>query len=109
MEKNYARRQSNTILFRVRSFYQSQEWQRLRASALWRAGNMCETHGCRSRTGLHVHHVVSISRDPSKRADLSNLEVRCPRCHSRAHAWRHFPGHWLAYEPANDLQYELAL
>ena len=52
--------------------------QAQRRRALRRARYRCQAPGCRSRRGLHVHHVIFRSQGGSN--DDSNLVVLCP-CH----------------------------
>ncbi len=70
------------------------DYQLWRKAALELRGNMCEECGavdgatcecCGTKVKLHVHHVFSFAKVPSKRFDPKNSEVLCPKCHYSRH------------------------
>jgi 5-methylcytosine-specific restriction endonuclease McrA len=68
-------------------FYDSSAWVRLRRMHLARSPLCvkCQAAG-RLVPATHVHHVVEVLDDPSKRLDEGNLESLCHSCHSTVHA-----------------------
>lgn len=66
-------------------FYKSMAWRKLRESKLLNEHNECEI--CRSRgkatRAAHVHHIVPIAEDWSKRLQYDNLLAVCQRHHNQ--------------------------
>ena len=64
-------------------FYRSEAWTELKkvfkASLPRGQKHKCSCCGkiCKS---VHVDHIVPISIDPSKRLDITNLQILCPEC-----------------------------
>ncbi|MEM9899907.1 MAG: HNH endonuclease signature motif containing protein [Pseudomonadota bacterium] len=56
-------------------------WKALRLQALERDGWQCVQ--CGSRRRLEVDHIEPVRDRPNLSYALSNLQVLCPRCHSR--------------------------
>jgi hypothetical protein len=59
-------------------------WQQRRLRVLERAGWMCEWCGA-TRSQLHAHHKVYLSRHKPWEYPDSLLECLCDRCHEKAH------------------------
>jgi 5-methylcytosine-specific restriction endonuclease McrA len=61
----------------------SSRWKR--TSRLYRSVHpVCEL--CRSRLSEHVHHRVSLARDPKQAFHWRNLQALCLQCHEAEHA-----------------------
>ncbi len=71
----------------ARMFYKSRAWQAARLRALIRDNFLCQDciKDNRITQADTVHHRVEISRDWSKRLQLSNLVSLCASCHNRRH------------------------
>ena len=69
-----------------KAFYHTRAWLKLRLIKLAETP-YCED--CHERGELvaasHVHHVVEIKDDWSRRLDIDNLRSLCHRCHSQTH------------------------
>jgi 5-methylcytosine-specific restriction endonuclease McrA len=63
-------------------FYNSAEWLDLRYRVLTERGRRCECCGTTPHRGtfLQVDHVVPINIDPTRKLDVTNLQVLCWRC-----------------------------
>jgi 5-methylcytosine-specific restriction endonuclease McrA len=59
-------------------------------NAVWkRDESYCQACGLRlKRPGGHVHHLTKRSQSKAQRADISNLVLLCPTCHSDVHGYR---------------------
>jgi len=70
-------------------FYRSEEWKRLRYTALKKHGAVCQCCGAhRSPTvQIHVDHVKPRSKYPALALDLSNLQILCEPCNIGKGAW----------------------
>jgi 5-methylcytosine-specific restriction endonuclease McrA len=64
------------------SFYDTEEWKRLRYQALKASEGRCNLCGNSAHGGatLRVDHIKSVRRYPNLRADPSNLQVLCNDC-----------------------------
>jgi 5-methylcytosine-specific restriction endonuclease McrA len=64
---------------RSKDFYASVAWKRLRYQVLRESNGCCVVCGRSAKDGivLHVDHIVSLSKDWSKRLDKNNLQVMC--------------------------------
>jgi hypothetical protein len=58
-----------------------ENWNELRLVALARDDHSCGN--CASRSELHVHHIVPLSKGGSN--NLSNLRTLCRNCHTKLH------------------------
>lgn len=74
---------------RSKAFYDSAEWQRLRAYVLDRDRHLCvmclEQH--RITPADTVDHIVPIREDWGRRLDPDNCRSLCASCHSKRHAF----------------------
>ena len=75
-----------------REFYNSQQWQKVRALARQRAGGLCER--C-AKEGIIkgadvIHHIKPITEsnvnDPNVTVNLDNLMALCTECHAAVHS-----------------------
>jgi len=57
------------------------EWWAVRREVLKRDGYRCQMPGCKKRSRLQVHHVLTHSNAISSRYTSSNLIVLCYGCH----------------------------
>ena len=73
----------------AKAFYHTQAWLKLR---LIKLADVPYCESCHARGELtpasHVHHVVEIKDDWSRRLDMDNLRSLCHSCHSQAHMRR---------------------
>jgi hypothetical protein len=63
----------------MNSFYNSREWKELRFRALLAHGRKCLCCNAKDKP-LHVDHIKPISKYPSLKLELSNLQVLCEDC-----------------------------
>lgn len=64
-----------------KKFYKSEAWAKLKAAfkaSLPRGGKKCSC--CSSTKSLQIDHIVPISKDPTRRLDITNLQVLCRAC-----------------------------
>ena len=63
-------------------FLKTQKWRLLRYKALKQSNGRCCLCGRSAKDGvvLHVDHIIPISKDPSKKLDINNLQVLCEDC-----------------------------
>lgn len=61
-------------------FYHSSAWKKLSKLVLMKAHYRCAECG---GIATEVHHIVEISKDWSKRLDISNLMPLCTSCHNK--------------------------
>ncbi|PDZ12775.1 endonuclease [Bacillus pseudomycoides] len=63
-------------------FYRSDKWQAMRSFVYEREQGCCQRCG-RFVFGrqAHVHHVISIRKNPLLKLDPNNLRLLCPGCH----------------------------
>lgn len=66
-------------------YINSDAWRATRASALVRAGHVCQTPGCEESHALEVHHTTYDRLGGEAWGDLA---VLCPDCHRAADARR---------------------
>lgn len=73
----------------AKSFYNTEEWKRLRYEVLTESNGRCGSCGASARDGatLRVDHIKPISRYPHLKADKSNLQVLCNDCNWGKGAW----------------------
>lgn len=66
----------------VESFYTSEEWRRVRYSAIRSNDGRCECCGDRPTPGnpLHVDHIKPRSKFPDLALERDNLQVLCANC-----------------------------
>jgi 5-methylcytosine-specific restriction endonuclease McrA len=64
----------------LQRFYSSTQWRRVRDQVRKRDG-ACTT--CGTTEHLTVHHLVSISTDPTLALDPDNLATLCRSCHAK--------------------------
>jgi 5-methylcytosine-specific restriction endonuclease McrA len=64
------------------AFYLTEQWKRLRYSALLKTAGKCQCCGSRPSRGnpLHVDHIKPRSRYPWLALDPDNLQVLCADC-----------------------------
>jgi hypothetical protein len=67
------------------SFYETDEWRRLRYRALKQHGAKCQCCGTGGR--IHVDHIKPRSRFPELELELTNLQVLCADCNLGKGAW----------------------
>lgn len=62
-------------------FYSSSEWRAVRYEALKKSNRRCAVCNLGPpRVTLHVDHIIPISKDPSRKLDITNLQVLCADC-----------------------------
>lgn len=71
------------------SFYDSDEWRRLRYRALKASNGCCQCCGVSAANGaqLHVDHVKPRSKFPELELEFTNLQVLCRDCNLGKGAW----------------------
>lgn len=71
------------------SFYDTDEWKRLRYAALVAHGGRCLCCGRSAYDGvkIHVDHIKPISRYPELKLEISNLQPLCEDCNLGKKAW----------------------
>jgi 5-methylcytosine-specific restriction endonuclease McrA len=74
---------------RAESFFQSDEWRRVRYEALKNTMGCCQCCGARGQKGkpLHVDHIKPRSKFPALALVLDNLQVLCEDCNVGKGAW----------------------
>lgn len=81
-----------------KTFYDSDDWKRLRYQALVRHGAACQCCGATRSDGvkLHVDHIKPRSKYPELELNLDNLQILCEPCNMGKSArdetdWRNQP------------------
>jgi hypothetical protein len=82
------------------SFYDSDDWKRVRYQALVKHGAACQCCGATRADGvkLHVDHIKPRSKYPELELSLDNLQILCEPCNMGKRAWdetdwrEHSPG-----------------
>lgn len=70
----------------------SHEYKEWRKAVFERDGFVCQVCGVHGSgdtrfKGLHAHHKITFSQDPTKAFDVDNGMVVCQPCHSDIHGW----------------------
>lgn len=68
------------------TFYESDDWRRLRYFVLKRDGRVCRACGATNGM-LHVDHIKPRSKYPELELDPNNLQVLCGPCNKGKGAW----------------------
>lgn len=73
----------------AKSFYETDEWRRLRYEVLRNSKGRCECcgHGPRKGKPLHVDHIKPRSKYPELELEITNLQVLCDDCNLGKGAW----------------------
>lgn len=72
---------------RVKPFYKSAAWLKLREYVLTRDHYLCQEclRNGKITTANTVHHIIPIEEDPDLALDADNCESICPTCHNKMH------------------------
>ena len=81
-----ARIEKASLADRIRAFYQSHEWRKVRYQVLVKWGRKCMCCG-REDQPIHVDHIKPLRKHWDRRLDPDNLQVLCDQCN-------HGKGNW---------------